>query len=156
MKKSGCICVPTDKTNSTRVIKIGDYKRWVSDHLQKGPDLALHLKVMALYENANLLLEKVKLDLSVKEEEFVRQLLTTRAIPSPKILVKYHKTINKKGDFPTSLVIPTTNFTTTFSKISYLGIKRCPDKGKVNYSRNSIVQASNLKETLEEIGLKKE
>ena len=28
--------------------------------------------------------------------------------------------------------------------------------GKVNYSRNSIVQASDLKETLDELGLKKE
>ena len=31
LKKSGCVCVPKDKTNSTRVIKIEDYKRWVSD-----------------------------------------------------------------------------------------------------------------------------
>ena len=37
----------------------------------------------------------MKLDLSVKEEEFVRQLLTTRAIPSPKLLIKDHKTINE-------------------------------------------------------------
>ena len=138
------------------MIKIEDYKRWVSDHLQKAADLALRPKVMARYEKANLLLDKVKLDLSVKEEEFVRQLLAMRAIPSPKLLIKDHKTINKKGEFPTRLVIPATNFTSTFSKIGYLGIKRCLDKGKVNYSRNSIAQAYDLKETLEEIGLKKE
>ena len=53
------------------------------------------------------------------------------------------------------MVIPPTNFTAIFSKIGYLGIKRCLGKGKVNYSRNSIVQASDLKEKLEEIGLKK-
>ena len=94
---------------------------------------------MALYENANLLLEKVKLDLSVKEEEFVRQSLATRAILSPKLLIKDHKTINENGKFPTRLVIPATNFTVTFSNIGYLGIKRCLDKVKVNYSRNSIV-----------------
>ena len=149
IEKSGCVWVPTEKTNSTRVIKIEDYKRWVSDHLQKAADLALRPKVMALHENANLLLEKVKLDLSVKEEEFARQSLATRAILSPKLLIKDHKTINEKGEFPTRLVIPATNFTVTFSKIGYLGIKRCLDKGKVNYSRNSIVQASDLKETLE-------
>ena len=62
-----------DKTNSTGVIKIDDYKQWVYDHLLKAADLAIRLKVMALFENANLLLEKVKLELSVKEEEFVRQ-----------------------------------------------------------------------------------
>ena len=104
---------------------------------------------MAPYENANLLLEKVKLDLSVKEEEYVRQFLATRVIPSTKLLIKDHNTINKNGGFPTRLVIPATNFTATFSNIVYLGIKRCLDKVKVNYSCNSIVQASNLKETLE-------
>ena len=111
---------------------------------------------MALYENANLLLKKVKLDLSVKEEEFVIQSLATRAIPSPKLLIKDHKTINEKREFPIRLVIPVTNFTATFSKIGYLAIKLCLDKGKLNYSRNSIIQASDLRETLEELGLKKE
>ena len=130
MKKSGCVCVPTDKTNYTRVIRIEDNKRWVSDHLHKAADLALRPKVMALYENANVLLEKVKLDLSVKEEEFARQSLATQAILSPKLVIKDHKKINKKGEFPTRLVIPAKNFTATFSKICYLGINRCPDNGK--------------------------
>ena len=67
--------------------------------------------------------------MSVKEEEFVRQSLATGAIPSPKILIKDHKTINEKGEFPTMLVIPAMNFTATLSKIGYLGIKRCLDKG---------------------------
>ena len=111
---------------------------------------------MALYENANLLLEKVKLDLSVKEGEFVRQFMATRAIPSPKLLIKDYNTINKKGEFPTRWVVPATSLTVTFSNIWYLGIKRCLDKVTVNYSQNSIVQASDLKETLKEIGLNKE
>ena len=64
---------------------------------------------------------------------------------SPKLFIKDHKTINEKGELPTRLVIPATNFTTNVSKIGYLGIKICLDKGKVNYSRDSIVQASNLK-----------
>ena len=65
----------------------------------------------------------------------MRKLLATKAIPSPKLLVKDKKTINKKEEFPTRLVILATNFTATFSNIGYLGIKRCLDKGKVNYSR---------------------
>ena len=97
----------------------------------------------------------MKLELSVKEEEFVRQSLATRAIPSTKPLIKHHKKIKEKVEFPTRLVIPATNFTATFSKIGYLGIKSCLDKGKVNYSRNSIVQPSDLKETIKEIGLKR-
>ena len=62
LNKSGCVCVPTDKTNSTRVIKIEDYKRLVSDHLQKAADLVIRPKVMALFEDANLLLEKVMME----------------------------------------------------------------------------------------------
>ena len=78
----------------------------------------------------------------------MRQLLATRAIPYPKLLIKDHKTINEKGEFPTRLVIPATKFIATFSNIGYLGIKMCPDKGKVNYSRDSVDHASDLKERL--------
>ena len=46
------------------------------------------------------------------------------------------------------------NFTITFSKIGYHGIKRLLDKGKVNYSHVSIVQASDLRERLKEPKIK--
>ena len=82
---------------------------------------------------------------SVQEEQFVRQSLTTHAIPSPKIIIKDHKTINRKGEFPTRLVIPETNFTVTLSKLRYIGIKRMLDKAKMDYSCVSIVQASDFK-----------
>ena len=58
----------------------------------------------------------------------MRELLATKVIPSPKLLIKYHKTINKKGGFLTMLVIPATNFTMTFSKLGYLGVKIMLDK----------------------------
>ena len=116
-------------------------------------DLALHPKVVALFEDANKLLDKVKMELSVQEENFVRQSLATRAILSPKLLVKYNKKINDKGEFPTRLVIPAEKFAAAFSKIGYIRIKRLPDKGKVNYLRVSIVQAYNLKEISEELEL---
>ena len=64
-----------------------------------------------------------------------------------KLLLKYHKTINKKGELPTRLIIPAMNFTATFLNIGYPGIKRCLDKGKVNYSRDYIVQSPDLKKT---------
>ena len=81
----------------------------------------------------------------------MRQSLAIGAIPYLKLLIKYHKTTNEKEEFPTRLVVPATNYTATFSKIGYLGIKMCLDKGKVNYLRDSIVQASNLKERIEEL-----
>ena len=86
----------------------------------------------------------------------MRQSLATRAIPSPKLLIKNHKTINKKGGFPTRFSISTTNFTAEFSKTGCLGIKRMLDKGKVNYSRFSFVQASDLKERLEELKINRD
>ena len=79
----------------------------------------------------------------------MRQSLVTPVIPSPKLLIKDHKTINEKGEFIIRLVLPATNFTATFSKLGYLGISRILDKAKVNYSRVSIIQSYDLKEMLE-------
>ena len=50
------------------MIKTEDYKRWVYDHLLKVADLAIHPKVMALFEDANILIDKVKIKLSFKRE----------------------------------------------------------------------------------------
>ena len=54
------------------------------------------------------------------------------------------------------MVIPATKFTATFSNIGYLGINRCLDKGKLNYSQVYIVQASDLKERIEELKVKRD
>ena len=150
-----CLCSDR-KINSTKIIKIEDYKRWVSDRLLKVANLAIRPKVMALFEDGNKIIDKVKMELSVQEVNFVRQLLATREIPSPKLIIKDHKTINDNGGSSTRLVIPATNFIAKFSNIGYLGIKKCLDKGKVKYSRGSIVQASNLKKRLEELKIKRD
>ena len=71
------------------------------------------------------------MELSVKEEEFVRQSLAIRAIPSPNLLIKDHKKINEKQELPTMLVIPAMKFTATFSKIRYIGIKGAWTKEKL-------------------------
>ena len=134
-------------------MQIKDYMKWVSDYLLKAAKLSLYLKVIVLYEEANGLLNKVNMDLSVQEEKIVIQLLATRATPSPKILIKDHKTINEKGKFPTKLVTPATNFTATLSKLGYLGIEKMLVKSNVNYSRVSIVQSSYLKERPKELEL---
>ena len=76
-----------------------------------------------------------------------------RAIPPPIFLIKNNKTINKKWELPTKLVIPTKTFTATFSIIGFLGIKKITEKAKVNYSRATIIQASDLKGKTKEIGI---
>ena len=93
----------------------------VSGHLLKADKLALCPKFITLFEDANKLLEKLKMELSFQEENFMRESLVTQAILSPKIIIKDHKKINKKGEFPTSLVILTTNFIATFSRLATLG-----------------------------------
>ena len=91
------------------------------------------------------------MDLSVQEEQFVRQSLATQVIPSPKLIIKAQKIISKKGGFPNRLVVPATNFTATLSKLGYLGIKIILDKTNVDYSRFAIVQSSYLKKKLEDL-----
>ena len=127
------------QTNSTRVIPIEDYKWWVSHQLVKAAELALRPKVITLFEEANGV------------RSFLRQSLATCVIPSTKLIIKYHKTIKEKGGFPTRLVIAAMNFSVTFSKLRYLGIKKIVYKVKVNYSRVSIVQSPEPKERLEEL-----
>ena len=120
------------------------FKKLVSNHLLKAANLSLLPKAIIMFEEAKRLILKMKMDLSVH----TRKLIATREIPSPKLLIKDHNTINEKGEFPTRLVVPATNCTATFSKIDYIGIKIILDKAKVKYSCVSIVQASNPKERL--------
>jgi len=52
------------------------------------------------------------------------------------------------------LVASAKNFTTSFPHIGRRGIKAILDKNKVDYSRKTIVQASDLKSKLETLGIK--
>ena len=49
----------------------------VSDHLLKAANLSLRTKVVSLFEDATKLLDKVKMELSVQEENYVSQSLAT-------------------------------------------------------------------------------
>ena len=50
------------------------------------------------------------------------------------------------GEFPTRPVIPETNLSATFSKVGYLGFKKISKKNDINYTKFTIVQASQVKE----------
>ena len=60
-----------------------------------------------------------------------------------------------KGDFPTRLVIPATNFPATFEKVGYLGLKNILGKNEINYTRLTIVQASQVREEWESLNCKR-
>ena len=77
MENPRSVCVTTNKTNSTRVINISDYKLWVSKNLLKADHLALRPILVALSEEANGLIDQTRMNFSDQEEQFVRQLLAT-------------------------------------------------------------------------------
>ena len=73
-------------------------------------------------------------------------------------MIKDHKKADSNGLlYPTRLVVPATNFTAGFPKLGYLGIKRIFDASDmVKYGSKTIVQASDLKEKLQTMGLTSE
>ena len=72
----------------------------------------------------------------------------------PKLLIKDHKKQNKEGEYPTRLIVAATNFTAAFSKLGYLGIKSIFEKINIVFDKLMIIQASDLKNELEKLGLK--
>jgi hypothetical protein len=53
------------------------------------------------------------------------------------------------GEWINRMVVPATNVTAGFSNAGYRGIKHLLDKNEVNYTRKTIIQASDLKEKIE-------
>jgi hypothetical protein len=72
------------------------------------------------------------------------------------LLIKDHKKPKSDGNYPTRLIIPATNFTACFPKLGYLGIKKIFDRCSVNYTRNTIIQASDLKDKLEKLNVRRD
>jgi hypothetical protein len=150
------VVIPTDKTNSFRCVDIRDYKDWAIKHLLKnGKEIPKSKLVQALGE-ANELLEALEDIMSEDEYYFVKESLNSKAIPSPKLLIKDHKEINDDGNYPTRLVVPATNFTAAFSKLGYIGIKKIIDEAGINYTSKTIVQASHLKTQIESLNIKRD
>ena len=54
------------------------------------------------------------------------------------------------------LVVPANNFTSAFPKLGYMGIKKIFDDNKINYKKRTIIQASDLKEKIEKMGITSE
>jgi hypothetical protein len=53
------------------------------------------------------------------------------------------------GEHPTRFIVPAQIFTSAFPKIGYLAIRRIIVSNKVNYSKRTIIQASDLKAKLD-------
>ena len=70
--------------------------------------------------------------------------------------LKDHKKSDGNGTFPTRLIALATNFASAFQKIGYIGIKEIFKSEKITDVNKTIIQASDLKEEIENLNLKKE
>ena len=61
-------------------------------------------------------------------------------------MIKEHKKLTSVGEFPNRPVIPATNFSATFEKVGYLGLKNILENNEINYTKFTIVQSSQVKE----------
>ena len=125
--------VPTDKTNSFRVVLVEDYIKWINQHLREEcqSDTQRQTGHSSQTRQKNFS-EKKRHILSSKEAKFIDQSLDSKAVPSPKLLIKDHKEPDSNGNYPTRLVVPATNFTAAFPKVGYLGIKKILDDNGSN------------------------
>jgi hypothetical protein len=92
--------VPTDKTNSFRVIPINKYIDQMRGHLATNAKPIPRQRLTQVVEEATNLLESISYLLSRDERNYIKQSIKSRAIPTPKLLIKDHKQ-PKGGVFPT-------------------------------------------------------
>jgi hypothetical protein len=144
--------IPTDKTNSYKVIDKEKYIEWVLDHLKTDAIEVSMDKLVKIHKEGNELLSKLGNTLSEKEMSFMEKMLDSRAVPRP----KNHKPMSKKGKYVRRLIVPATNFTAAFPKVGYLGIKNIFDQNGLDYSGSTIIQASQLKTALKKLNITKD
>jgi hypothetical protein len=134
-----------------------DYNQKVLKHLLKdGKEISRERMIQAKEQADEILKEIDNRFCSKGERDFVQESLKSKAIPSPKLLVKDHKKKDKWGQYPTRLVIPATNFTSSFPKLGCLGIKKILDDDEtIDYVKKMIVQASQAKNRLEKLHINK-
>ena len=100
-------------------------------------------------------LSKVSHISSNSEVEYIKKSIDSKAVPVPKLLIKDHKEPNSKGNFPTRLICPVSNFTATFPKVGCIGIKEIFHREGIIYDNKTIIQASNSKDNVEKLNLRR-
>jgi hypothetical protein len=128
-----------------------DYIRWVKGHLDALAKVVSQHHLMDVLESGKELLDDLEGLMGKKEYKFVKQSLLSKKIPTPSLLIKDQKKALSTGEFPTHLVVPAQNFTSAFPKLGFLAVRRSLDANHVDYSKRTIVQATNVKEKLESL-----
>ena len=151
LKEHDLVVIPTDKTNSFTIMSTGEYSKEINKHLAKSAVRIDRSRLTEIVDNCFSFVQELDPFISTNERNFLKEKIQSKAIPYPKILVKDHKKAGPDGNYPTRLVVPATNFTAGFPKIGYLGIKNLFKEYNIEYGQRNIVQASDLKEKLEQL-----
>mmetsp|Transcript_6262 Transcript_6262/g.9210 ORF Transcript_6262/g.9210 Transcript_6262/m.9210 type:complete len:118 (-) Transcript_6262:326-679(-) len=101
---------------------VRDYIYWVKEHINDCHPNQTTSNCLTPSKCSSIAKELESL-LNLDEFGYLMEYINCMAIPEPQPLIKDHKK-KKNGQCPTHLVIPSTKFASTLSKISYLGIKK--------------------------------
>ena len=118
-------------------------------HLSDSASQIPRERLVEIHDASSAYLSKIAIRLPKNVRFYIQEALDSKAVPSPKALIKDHKDPDENGNFPSRLVIPATNFNAPFAKVGYLGIKGILDKNKIIYDKFTIQNAHDLKKVLE-------
>ena len=116
-----------DIEKNPNLISKEEYIRQVKTHLAKSGKEIKSNKLTEVKDKAEKLLDELLPIISEKEAWFLQQSIKSKAIPTPKLLIKDHKDPDELNNYPTRLVVPANNFTSAFPKLGYMGIKKIFD-----------------------------
>ena len=71
LKKSTKVVIPTNNTNSFRVVELKDYLQWVKGHIQKNALLTTRDRIVEIYKEAKYLMKRLEDKVSKSEFLFV-------------------------------------------------------------------------------------
>ena len=85
------VAVPTDKTGSFRTMEIDEYTKQMRDHLLANGKEVSRAKVVLAHSQAEKFIQSKESLLSDNELSYLKQKKASKAIPTPKLLIKDHK-----------------------------------------------------------------
>ena len=135
-------------------MRIQEYEKQVIAHLEDHGTTITNQDLTRAIQEAREFLEQLKPHLSKKEYQFLRETIESKAVPTPKLMIKDHqKKIPTTNQYPTRLVVPGQNFNAGFAKMGYLAIKRILERAGNDHTKCLIEQSYHLKRHLETLNL---
>ena len=78
----------------------------VKEHLKQSEREIDRGRVTEIFEDAKVLVDAIGFRMPKNVLGHIYESLKAKAIPTPKLLIKYHNELTSMGDLPTRLVIP--------------------------------------------------